>query len=182
MREPVVPQFDAETYLMWESRQRDRFELHHGFVVALAGGTIDHDRVAHNLRNAFDRLYPQPCRRFGSDVKIRSTRGRSFTRMRVFISSEVSGSETSFEAPRVVAEVLSPSTRSYDLIEKRAAYRSVPSLHAYVVIHTEFRRLEVDLRDADGAWRTSFTDAEPLPLGGGVLTLDELYARTSLVE
>ncbi len=157
-----------------------RFELHHGFVVARAGGTIDHDRVAHNLRNAVDRLYPEPCLAFGSDVKIQVDARTFFYPDAGVICSEVTGSETSLESPRVVAEVLSPSTRSYDLIENRAAYRSLPSLHAYVIVHTEFRRLEVDLRDADGAWRTSFTDAEPLPLGARVLTLDELYARTSL--
>ena len=63
---PVSPELGAETFLLWESRRRDRFELHHGFVVAFAGGTMDHDRIALNLRNAFDRPFPEPCRSFAS--------------------------------------------------------------------------------------------------------------------
>ena len=180
MREPIVPQFDAETYLMWEGRQRDRFELHHGFVVAFAGGTIDHDRLAHNLRNAFDRLYPEPCRAFGSDVKVQVDAKTFFYPDAGVVCGDIEGLETSLDSPRVVAEVLSPGTRSYDLIDKRAAYRVISSLHAYVVVHADLRRIELDLRNTDGTWRTSISDSEPLPLGAGLLTFDDVYARTSL--
>ena len=182
MREPFVPQFDAETYLMWESRQHERFELHHGFVVAFAGGTIHHDRVAFNLRNAFDALFPAPCQSFGSDVKVQVDVQTFLYPDAGVVCEDVAGMETVITKPRTVAEVLSPSPRSYDPIEKRALYRQIGSLHAYVVVHTDTPRIEVDLRNADGTWRTSVFDGESVPLGNGLLTFDAVYARTSIRE
>ncbi len=180
MREPIVPNLDAETYLLWESRQRDRFELHHGFAVAFAGGTADHDRIAHNLRVALDRLFPEPCRSFGSDFKIRVDAQTFYYPDASVVCAEISGAETLFDSPRVIAEVLSPGTRAYDLIEKRAAYRAVASLDVYAIVHTELRRIEADLRDRSRAWHTSYLDDGAIPLGTGTLSLDEVYARTSL--
>lgn len=180
MREPVVPQFDADTYLMWESRQRERFELHHGFLVAFAGSTVDHDRISFNLRNALDRLFPAPCRSFGSNLKIRIDDGNFFYSDAGVLRDDFPGTLSVIEGPRVVAEVLSPSTRSYDLIEKRAAYRGIAALEAYVIVHTSSRQIELDVRDADGRWHTVAFDEDVIPLGNGVLTIDEVYRRSSL--
>jgi Uma2 family endonuclease len=182
MREPVVPQFDAETYLLWESRQHERFELHSGFVLPFAGGTLDHDRIARNLCNAFDTLFPPPCRSFGSDVKVRADAQTFFYPDSGVVCEGVTGNDTVVTQPRLVCEVLSTSTRSYDIVEKRAAYRGMGSLHAYVIVHTDFQRIEVDLRNADGTWRTSVFDGDPIPLGTGLLTFEAVYRGTSLVD
>jgi hypothetical protein len=71
MRELVMPQLDAHEYLRWEARRPTKFELHHGFAVAFAAGSIDHDRIAFNVRTALERLFPAPCWSFGADVKVR---------------------------------------------------------------------------------------------------------------
>ena len=180
MREPLVPEFDAELYLMWEERQRERFELHHGFVVAFAGGTMDHDRIGHNIRVAFDRLFPAPCRSFGSDVKVRVDAATIYYADAGVICDDVPGSAAVVETPRVVAEVASPSTRAYDRIEKRHAYRGMSTLVAYLLVDTDRRQVEIDLRDAAGSWSTTTFDEEAIPLGHGILTFDEIYARSSL--
>ncbi len=182
MREPLVPQFDADTYFMWESRQRDRFELHHGFVVAFAGGTLDHDRIALNLRIAFDRLFPAPCRSFGSDVKVRADVTTFYYPDAGVICDELPGDTATIETPHIVAEVLSPSTRTYDLIEKRAAYRKIGSVRAYVVVHTTQRYVEIDLRDGGDGWYTSTFDDGAFPLGIGALTLEDVYRRSSIAQ
>ena len=181
MREPTLPQFDAETYLMWESRQRERFELHHGFVVAFAGGTLDHDRISLNLRVAFDRLFPAPCRSFGSDLKVRIDDVTFDYADAGVVCDDVTGRETIVANPTIVAEVLSPSTRTYDLIEKRAAYRSLASLKAYVIAHTTSPHVDLDVRDGRGGWRTIAFEIGAHPLGADSLAIDEIYARTSLV-
>jgi len=179
MREPVIPELDAETYLLWESRQRDRHELHHGFVVAFAGGTLDHDRIALNLRNLFDAAFPAPCRSFGSDVRVRADTATFFYADAGVVCEETPGAATEISAPRIIAEVLSPSTRAYDLIDKRAAYRKIGSLEGYVVVHTAYRRIELDVR-TPGGWSTWVSDAEPIPLGAGGLAFADVYARTSV--
>jgi Uma2 family endonuclease len=177
---PVLPQLNGDDYLRWEARQPAKFELHEGFVMAFAGGTIDHGRIALNLQVAFDRLFPAPCQAFGSDVKIRVSASTFYYADAGTICVDVDPHATVIEAPRVVGEVLSPSTRAYDFVEKRAAYRSLPSLEFYVVVPTSLRRIEVDARGADRAWSTAVADHGEAYLGGRALSLDEIYARSSL--
>ena len=88
--------------------------------------------------------------------------------------------EPVIDRPRVVADVLSPSTRAYDIIEKRAMYRNVPSLVAYVIVHTTSQHIEIDTRAGDGRWSTQTSDGEPIALGEGALTFEAVYARTSV--
>jgi len=180
MREPVVPQLDAEEYLRWEARQQAKFELHHGFIMAFAGGTIDHDRTGFNLQNAFERLFPAPCRSFGADVKIRVSASTFYYADASVVCVGVDPQATVVDAPRVVGEVLSPSTRAYDLVEKRASYRSLVSLEFYVIVHTTIRRIEIDSRGADGNWTTAIADDGEAYLGTNGLSLSEVYARSSL--
>ncbi len=93
---------------------------------------------------------------------------------------QLPGDTATIETPRVVAEVLSPSTRTYDLIEKRAAYRKLPSLQAYVIVHTALQHVEVDLRDGNDRWVTSTFERDGLPFGNGTLALEDIYIRSSL--
>ena len=55
-----------------------------------------------------------------------------------------------FRAPKLVIEVLSPSTEGYDRSAKFALYRRLGSLVEYVVISPETRRVEAFARDPDG--------------------------------
>ena len=166
MSEPVIPQLAARDFLGWEAAQDEKFELHHGFVMAFAGSTVDHDTIAFNLRTAFDRVFPPPCRTFGSDVKVRVSAETFYYADAGVICEAVAGDATVVEQARVVAEVSSRSTRSYDLVEKRAACRALASLVAYVVVHADMRRCEVDVRGRDGAWRTETYDDNEIFVDG----------------
>ncbi|MCJ2083621.1 Uma2 family endonuclease [Methylobacterium sp. J-090] len=69
--------------------------------------------------------------------------------------------------PILVAEVLSPSTMSLDRGRKTDFYRSVPSLHRFLLVSQDEVRIEVWRRAAEG-W-----DIDIL-YGDGVLDLPEL--------
>ena len=180
MREPVIPQLAAREFLSWEAAQDEKFELHRGFVMAFAGGTVDHDTIAFNLRMAFDRSFPPPCRTFGSDVKVRVSADTFYYADAGVICRSVARRCDGRERARIVAEILSRSTRSYDLVEKRAAYRALASLVAYVVVHADMRRCEVDVRGRDGTWRTETYDDNEIFVDGRSVALDTIYARSSL--
>ena len=121
MREPVIPQLDADEYLHWENRQRERFELHHGFVVAFARGTVDHDTIAFNARVALSQAFPAPCRTLGSDVEIKVSDDVVNYPDATVVCEPISGNATVLSTPKIVCEVLSESTKTYDLVEKRSA-------------------------------------------------------------
>ncbi len=179
MREPVLPQLTGEEFLGWEARQRDRFELHHGFVVAFAGGTIDHDAVGFRLRLALARAYGPPCRTFGSDVKVQAADDVFYYADAGVICEPIDGRAAIVKRPKIVAEVLSESTRTYDLVEKRNAHRSMPSVTMYLIVHTRLRRIEIDVRIED-RWQTSVVDTGSFTLGSIEEPLDELYEGTSI--
>jgi Uma2 family endonuclease len=52
--------------------------------------------------------------------------------------------------PRLIVEVLSPSTAAYDRGEKFARYRAAGSLQEMVFIDLDTRRVDVHRRGADG--------------------------------
>lgn len=179
MREPIVPQLEGDEYLLWEARQSERHELHHGFVVAFSGGTRAHGTIALNLQIVLRRVFPSPCETFGSDVKIEIS-ASTFLYPDASVSCEPADDDaSSIRSPLFVAEILSKSTRSYDLVEKRAFYRSLPSLRTYLIVHTEVRCVDVDTI-ASGVWQTHRCAEETVALGSSLVTFDEIYAQTSV--
>ncbi|HET7504521.1 MAG TPA: Uma2 family endonuclease [Kofleriaceae bacterium] len=54
--------------------------------------------------------------------------------------------------PRVLVEVLSPSTESYDRGEKLSHYQRIASLEEVVLVAWERPEIEIVRRAADGAW------------------------------
>jgi Uma2 family endonuclease len=180
MREPLIPQLDADEFVHWENRQAGKHELHHGFVVAFAGATVDHDTIAFNIRNALARAFPRPCRAFGPDVKVRVAETTFFYPDASVVCDDMPGNATVITAPILTCEILSESTRAYDLIDKRAAYHGVPTLRTYAIVHTRSRRIEIDSRAPSGDWRTTVFDEGEVPIGTSAISLDEIYEFTSV--
>ena len=88
------------------------------------------------------------------------------------------------DAPCLVVEVLSPSTRRTDRHEKAAVYETIPSLGAYLIVEQDRRLVERRWRDADGLWRReTFDGAGTIPLPcppGQTLALDAIYEGVEL--
>lgn len=180
VRQPIIPQLGGPEFLLWEQAQTERYELHHGFVFAFPGGTVDHDRIAFNTRMLLERSLMPPCRTFGSDVKVRIASNSYYYPDVTVACDGISGTATAIEKPTIVVEVLSPGTQSYDVVEKRAGYRAVESLKAYVIIHTEIRRVELDARNLGGLWKTEILDLGEARFEGALIAIDEIYQGTSL--
>ena len=90
------------------------------------------------------------------------------------------------EQPRLVVEVISPSTKRIDRQEKRLAYAGIASLEAYLLIHTDRRRVEIMRRRPDGGWVLS-VHTEPdepidLPAVDLTLTVAEIYRGIAFPE
>ena len=62
--------------------------------------------------------------------------------------------------PRLIVEVLSPTTEAYDRGEKFSRYMHLPAFQEYVLVTQDRPRVESLLRQADGSW--SFTHADGL--------------------
>ncbi len=175
-------------FLAWEERQELRHERVGGVVRAMAGGTAGHDAVANNLRAELRaRLRGTPCRAGGPDLKVVTAAGDVLYPDALVRCGRRDDRATTAEDPVLVAEVLSEGTLRHDLLVKRLAYRSIPSLRVILYLAQDQARVDVVRRGPDGRW----DDGEPavgldavlsLPELGIELPLAELYADTDVAE
>ena len=125
-----------------------RYEYIDGRVYALAGGNLDHARIAFNVTRALDDLLPSGCQAFNSDASLRLSSNRYvFPDVTVSCDDRDRGKATEIQSPRLVVEVLSPGTMNYDRGKKFLYYRACLTLQEYVIIYTEYQAVEVFKRE-----------------------------------
>ncbi len=164
-------------FLAWEERQELRWERVGGVVRAMAGGTRAHDKIAGNLRFALHGpVRRRGCELFGSDVKVVTPKGDVVYPDLSVRCGPGNDRLTTVDDPLVVAEVLSESTLKHDLVLKRLAYKTIPSLKLILYLAQDRPRIDLVRRGPDGRW----DDGEPAVGLDAVLELPELGCTVPL--
>jgi Uma2 family endonuclease len=141
-------------FLAWEEHQPDRHEFYRGDIFAMVGGTARHNRVVMNLGSRIaDHLDGTGCQVFTESMKVQIAKGILYPDVVVTCGKADAGDEQVITDPKLIVEVLSPSTKGYDQRDKFYLYRSLPSLREYVLIDPLDRRVEVFTLAEDAAWR-----------------------------
>jgi Uma2 family endonuclease len=170
-----------EEYLALERASHQKHEYLRGEVFAMAGGTLEHGRLASKvswlIRNG---VADRPCEAYSSDAKVRveATDLTTYPDVTV-ICGRLERSSLDPEAavnPVVLVEVLSDSTEAYDRGEKFAHYRRLPTLHEYLLVSQRAARLELFRKNANGSWELH--EAGP----GEVLELRSLDVKLAVDE
>lgn len=154
-------------FMAWEEVQIERHEFFRGDVYAMVGGTARHNRVILNLAGRIgDHLDGTGCQVFAENMKAQlADEGILYPDVMVTCGKAEAGDEKTVTDPRLVVEVLSPSTKGYDKRDKFILYRTLPSLREYVLIDPAKRQVEVFTRTDAGAWLlTDQTSADVLTL------------------
>lgn len=148
---------EPAAFLAWENRQKLRYELVHGVVRAMTGGTEGHNRITQNMAYAIrSRLGGRGCFVYASDLKVVSPTGMVTYPAVVVRCGPVDEDATEVDDPVVIAEVLSPNTRSEDLIRKRYGYQAIASLRSLLYVEPKKVQVEVVTRESDDSWRSVF--------------------------
>ncbi len=176
-----------EDFLEGELLREIRHEYACGKVYAMAESSAAHNRIAGNLYAALNiHLRGKPCEAFINDMKIRMESGSDsfFYYPDVMVACDPSDNADYFRRfPKEIVEVLSPSTERTDSSEKLRAYRSIPTVEAYILISqqeaqvTFFRRANQWLREVI-AGNGSRLEIPELDFG---IDFARLYERTGLV-
>lgn len=120
-----------------EQRETERHEFVGGQMYAIAGGTQAHHDAVSNAFALLHASHSQHCRVYGQGFKVRIQRigdDRCYY-PDVFVTCQPGSADAQYnEAPCVVVEVLSESTRRTDLSEKLDAYRALASVQTYLCI------------------------------------------------
>jgi Uma2 family endonuclease len=155
-RQIAPERMPLEAFLEWEEALPIRHERVGPSIVAMTGGTLDHNTIALNLALALrERLKGSDCRVFAADVRV-VTPGKDVMYPDVVVAcGERSGRDKEIRDPVVVVEVLSEGTAARDHGVKRWAYATIPSLRHYVLIAQDRAEAEVASRDGE-VWRSVF--------------------------
>jgi Uma2 family endonuclease len=170
-------------YFEIERTSFGRWEYVNGQVRLMAGGSDDHGAIGMNIRRALgNALVPRGCRVYGSDVKIHAGDGiNTFPDVSVVCGERhyYLGKTDVILNPLLIVEVLSPSTESYDRIEKFEHYQTIETLTDYLLVEQNRARVLLYTRRED-CWElrviTGRERTVTLPSVEVTLALADIYA------
>lgn len=134
----------VDEYFELEERSILRHEYINGAIYPRMGASLAHNLITLNLASWLSQhLRDGPCRVFSMSLKLHLKLGddRIFYYPDVMVACDEQGwGEHFIHNPKLVIEVLSPSTETTDLREKSLNYRRLPSVEEYVVAsQTDYR-------------------------------------------
>jgi Uma2 family endonuclease len=174
-------------YLAAEETSPTRYEYRDGEVFAMTGGTQNHNVIIGNLFLALKvHLRGSGCRIFTENMKTRVEERNAFYYPDLVITCDPRDRQFQSQYinhPRLIIEVLSPSTARFDRTEKFADYRTIPSLTEYVLVSTDRQNLDIFQRDDRGHWSlANNTDPVQLVSVGCNVAIAEIYDDTDISE
>ena len=172
-----------DEYLQSELASEIRHEYVAGNVYAMSGGTLNHQRVAGNfMRLAGNQLAGKPCFPTLTDFKLRipliGGDEAFYYPDGTIICVPVSGDALFADSPSVILEVLSPTTRRIDEVQKFRDYITISSLRTNILAETDSPLLTLHRRTGEGFQRETIFGLDAvldLPEVGISIPLAELF-------
>lgn len=150
-----IPYLTPDEYLELETHSPIKHEYFDGEAFAMAGASDAHVTISLNLASELrSHVRGSGGRAFISDLKVRIESRDRFFYPDVLVTCDPRDTDNrQFKCfPKLIVEVLSPSTESFDRGDKFSDYRQLDSLQEYVLISSQHRRVEVFRRHRDGLW------------------------------
>jgi len=186
--------YTPEEYLTLEEKATDKHEYRDGEIVIMPGGTTNHNQIAGNFYKRFPlNIQKQDYYVYMNDVRLWIPQYRLYTYPDVMVIKGKPIYEgkgiTNVTNPLIIVEVLSRSTRDYDLLrsavgvrtDKFEFYRSIPEFQEYILIDQYRFYATQYFKQGDGKWIFSDYKGEEslLKLASDEfeISLKDLYAR-----
>lgn len=179
---PAYRQMTVEEFL--ELELEGRAELEDGVLYMMGGSSPLHAAITANIIAALHpKLRGSGCRPMSPDMVVRT--GPSSIRMpdaSVYCRSDWSNLDAKVRElgdPRIVFEVLSPSTSKYDQEVKLNEYRALPGLDAVALVDPDSERVRLVERTGPEAWSDRWLErGADVPFAGLGISLShaEIFA------
>jgi len=175
--------YTPQQYLALEEKAEYRSEYWNGEIVAMSGATIDHQQIVSNLTEFLGAKIRGRCRVFPSEMKVWVKKRDKFFYPDLTIICDqpdfYNNRRDTIINPKLLIEVLSKSTASFDRAEKFLSYQTFESLEEYVLISQEKALIEQFIKREDGNWIYKATigmeSAVTFPSVDATLLLSEIY-------
>jgi Uma2 family endonuclease len=186
MRNMLAMSEDA--YFEMIEKSIDKYEYWNGVAVRRTGILPEHVAIEMNISGElFQQLRGKDCRPLGPNqaVKLAGSKGYVFPDLSIACCKPeyvVKRGIGCLLNPTVVVEVLSPSTTSFDEMDKFVAYTGIRSIREYLIVSSNRHAVKLYSRDtADEVWSVrvyeDLTDVVDLESCGCRLTLSEIYSN-----
>lgn len=149
--------YTAEEYLELELASETRSEYRNGEIIAVTGGTPEHNRISGNLYIALSlALRREPYEVFHVDQRLWIPAASIYSYPDVMVLPKPielqTGRTDTVVNSCLIAEVLSKSTQNYDRGEKFVAYRTIPNFQEYLLIDQYRIYVEHHVKTAANQW------------------------------
>lgn len=172
-RQPMSP---AE-YLAWEAEQPFKHEYIDGEAYAMAGGTLPHNDIAVNLTSALrTTLRGTGCKVRMADAKVRISANGPYFYPDIVVSCDDRDRQATdaIHSPKLIIEVLSPSTAGFDRGDKFKFYRRISTLQEYVLIDAEKVGVDCYRKTSTGKWELTAYPDDAADIENPILELTSL--------
>jgi Uma2 family endonuclease len=173
MAEPARRLTTVEEFLAFDDGTQTRYELVGGELVAMAAASPVHGIALVNLAAIVRSHLPPGCRAM-SQVTVRVSATDAFVPDLV-VSCRPTPEPRIVEQPSLVVEILSPTTRSFDLGEKADRYSQLPSCREIWLVDSTRPWMRL-WRRAGELWTVT------LPIVEGGFTSEVLGTEIALAE
>lgn len=171
-----------EEYLEQERKATEKHEYYQGEVFAMSGTSLEHVIISRNVMIELgNKLKGKSCQPFGSDLRMHIPPNTLYTYPDLsIICGKPELTDEHFDTatnPTVLIEILSPSTRNYDMGIKFKLYRDIPTLKEYILVDSENVYVEKHMRQADNSWLLS-----EIKNAGDILKIESIQVTLALSD
>ena len=177
-------------YFAAERASPVKHEFRGGRIIGMAGASDAHVAIASNTHGSlWMRLRGSPCQSYNSDLRVLSSRRRGgycypdvtvVCGPREYDPVSLAAGLPTVINPRLIVEVLSPTTAADDRGDKFDGYREIVTFEQYVLAAQDQPYVQTFTRQAGGGWLmwpyVGLDAVVPLASLGIELPLAEVYA------
>lgn len=178
----------AEEFLELEESSDIKHEYVNGEVFAMTRPTLAHQNIVGNILVALkSQLRDSSCRPY-TDVLVRIEAANSFYSPDVSVGCNAYDKSSLYIQPSIIFEVLSPFSAATDRREKLVAYKQIPTLNAYVIVHQTRKHVAIYRQVSEDEWTleelVSMGDFTLEACPGQIiqLSLDDIYEDAEIDE
>ena len=181
MAEPQLRRMTQDEFFAWQQNQDELYELVDGLPVPrwkmMTGASRAHDRVVVNIiASLHAKLRGSGCQPTTDDLAVRLPSG-NVRRPDVTVEcGQGERTDVAVTEPRVIIEVLSPSTMNFDRIRKLPEYQTISTVSHILIVDTEAPRVDLWSRGQAGWTQAKFDGL------AAVVELPAIRASLSLAD
>ena len=148
--------YNVSEYLEMDEKSEIRHEFYDGEIFAMAGTTMNHNRIVGRVRNYLEGIFlPKGCDVFAENVKVEAIQNFYYPYPDVMVTCSADDIAGTYivRHPSILVEVLSKSSANYDREFKLRRYKNITSLSYYMLVSQYECYIELYTgTDQEGVW------------------------------